>query len=385
MKVLGIIMEANPFHNGHKYFIEEAIKKVNPDITVSIITTSFSMRGEISLINKFDKTKILLNNSLDIVLELPITQAVQSANYFSNSSILNLSKIGVTDLAFGCEIDDLTLLNKFTSIITNKEFIKKFNEEKNFKDSLKNSYNNILKSFLTDEEILIFSKPNVTLAVQYLRVIKENNLNITPHIIKRIDSEYFDKNISSDIASATAIRNALQNNLDFKNTISKDVFDRLINLNTANQNLINIIKYKYFVNNNHNEKTQDKEGINNYIINNGDFTSLTSFQNSLKNKRYSINRINRTCLYNILNITSIPKYTYYLRILGINDNGLKYLNKLPKDVKRLVFTTQKETNKNNFEIQNTLKYELLSTKLYSILTNNPELINYENKLPIRKD
>ena len=62
MKVLGLILEINPFHKGHQYFINEAIKKCNPDITVAITSTSFTMRGDVSLISKFDKTKILLDN-----------------------------------------------------------------------------------------------------------------------------------------------------------------------------------------------------------------------------------------------------------------------------------------------------------------------------------
>lgn len=385
MKVLGIVLEANPFHNGHKYFIEKAIEKIKPDITVSITSTSFTMRGEISLLNKFDKTNILLNNNLDIVIELPFSQAVQSANYFCESSILNLSKLGITDLAFGSEIDDINLLYKFVSIITSKDFLEKLTENKTFLNSLKDSYSNTLKDFLTIDEIEIFNKPNVTLAIQYLKVIREYNLNITPHIIKRIDSDYHDKNITSDIASATAIRNAILNNKEYKNSIPNDVFNSLINIKKSNENYINLLKYKYLVDQQINNVFNDNEGINNYILNNGDFSSVNSLQDSLKNKRYTINRINRLNLYTLLNIKSIPNYTPYIRILGINTKGLEYINSLSKENKKLIFTTLKECRKLDKKILETLNLELKATKLYGVLTNNFNVINLENKLPIRKD
>ena len=83
MKVLGIVIEANPFHNGHKYFIDKCIEQLNPNLVIAITSTSFTMRGELSLLNKFDKSKILLDHGVDIVIELPFSQAVQSADFFA--------------------------------------------------------------------------------------------------------------------------------------------------------------------------------------------------------------------------------------------------------------------------------------------------------------
>ena len=83
LKIFGIVIEANPFHNGHKYFIDKIKQDYKPDVLIAVTSTSFSMRGEISLIDKFDKTKILLENGIDIVLELPFTYAIQSADFFA--------------------------------------------------------------------------------------------------------------------------------------------------------------------------------------------------------------------------------------------------------------------------------------------------------------
>ena len=121
LKIIGIVIEANPFHNGHKYFIDTIKNKYNPDLIIAVTSTSFSMRGEISLIDKFDKTKILLDNNVDIVMELPVVNTLQSADYFASASIKILNNLGVTDLVFGSETEDLSLYEKVYDSLIFKE------------------------------------------------------------------------------------------------------------------------------------------------------------------------------------------------------------------------------------------------------------------------
>lgn len=379
MKILGIVIEANPFHNGHLYFINECKKQLNPDLIVAIASTSFTMRGEISLLNKFDKTNVLLNNGIDVVLELPFSQSTQSADFFCDASIRNLALFGITDLAFGSEIDNQMAINKYVDIITSNSFLRDLEVNKSFDMSYKNNYAKVLTNYLSDKEIELFNKPNVTLAIQYLKTIKQNNLNINSHIIKRINSDYHDQTINNDIASATAIRSALSNNLPFENTLPKESYNCLIDYNKATNNFINLIKYQYQIANNNN---LNQEGINNYIIKNGDFSSLNSLQQSLKNKRYTINRINRQILYNLLNIDAPYKYHPYLRILGMSSKGKDYLNTLNKEIKNIIFSGTKELKKQDNETKIINEIELNATKLYSIITNDDTLIKKEQQLPI---
>ena len=53
MKVIGIVCEYNPFHNGHKYQIEKIKEKYKDSIIVLCMSSSFTQRGEISIINNF--------------------------------------------------------------------------------------------------------------------------------------------------------------------------------------------------------------------------------------------------------------------------------------------------------------------------------------------
>ncbi len=106
-RILGLILELNPFHNGHNYFIRKAQEIVNPDITIAIITTNFSMRGDIHTIDKFTKTKLLLKSNIDMVVELPFLGSVCSADYFAYNAIKTLSEFKITDLAFGSECQNI--------------------------------------------------------------------------------------------------------------------------------------------------------------------------------------------------------------------------------------------------------------------------------------
>ena len=86
-KILGLILELNPFHNGHAYFLKEASARAAPDLTVAVVSGNYTMRGDLSVIDKFAKTKLLLKASVDIILELPFVSAVNSADYFAAKDV----------------------------------------------------------------------------------------------------------------------------------------------------------------------------------------------------------------------------------------------------------------------------------------------------------
>lgn len=379
MKVFGIIMETNPLHNGHSYFIKKIKEIYQPDVLIAITSTSFTMRGDISVIDKFTKTTQLLNEGIDIVLELPFTLALQSADYFAKNAIEILNGIKITDLVFGSEIDNYELYDKCLNIINN------FNNYDN-KLSKKQNINTLLtETNLTEDEISIFNKPNFTLSLQYINYIKNNNLNISYHIIKRIDNDYYDEVATTNIASATTIRKLLQDGKEINNYVPFPI-NNYVNEKLAKNNLFTVVKYKYLINNNINYV--DNEGITNYIINNGNFdNNFDELIDSLKNKKYTASRIRRTILQYILNTQYDSSITYenYLRILGINKIGLKYINTLSKEIKNHLFSSPNEKNSLNVNMNTILNTEIKATKLFGIITNNLEIYKNEYKLPIRKE
>ena len=67
-KVLGIIAEYNPFHNGHLYHLQQSLKSTGSSYSIAVISGNFTQRGSTSLINKWDKAKIALQNGIDLVI-----------------------------------------------------------------------------------------------------------------------------------------------------------------------------------------------------------------------------------------------------------------------------------------------------------------------------
>ena len=86
-KVLGIIAEYNPFHNGHLYHLDASKKVTGCDYTVAIISGNFTQRGSTSLIDKWSKAEMALANGVDLVLELPVLYAISSAEKFAEGAI----------------------------------------------------------------------------------------------------------------------------------------------------------------------------------------------------------------------------------------------------------------------------------------------------------
>lgn len=380
-KVLGLILELNPYHNGHKYFINEAISKINPDTTIAIISSSFMMRGDPMIMDKFNKTKILLNENIDLVIELPFISGVNNSNYFCANAVKILNEFHVTDICFGAEVDDLKQLYKLVDINESIQFEDNIRKYLNLGFSYSTASNKAILDITNDVNLTnLFSLPNNTLGIGYLKEIK--NTKIKPHIIKRIDNNYYDESIQANkFNSATAIRNELKENKEIASYIP-NYNCILYNPLTLENNLYKLFQYNLLNNKNITNIKGVNEGIENRLINFINCENYEDFINNVKSKRYTINKIKRLILYILLNIPKYYEnnYCYYLRVLGMNDNGKKHISTLNKVTKSKIITTFK--NKENNELVN---IELLTTKLYGIITNNYDLYKEEYNIPYRKD
>lgn len=383
-KVLGLILELNPFHNGHKYFIDEAIKKVNPDIVIAVTSGNYTMRGEVSVIDKFTKAKLLLEAGIDLVLELPFISAINSADLFALNSISILSKFKITDLAFGVELDNLDKLLKMKDIIDSDSYNNIIKEKLALGLSYSaSSYKTLTELCKDDELINNFTLPNNTLGIQYLRSLDKLNEKINIHLIKRISNNYYDKEATSSISSATSLRVLLEENKSIEDFVPK--FNEKINYinpKLIEDNLIFLLRYKFATTNIDDLKNilGVNEGIENRI--NNFIYKSTNYKELLENvqtKRYTANKIKRLFLHIIMN-TNI-KYqnntNYYLRVLAASNPGLAYINKLPKATKAKIITTFK--NKENDELVN---IEVQATKIYGLITKQPNIYLDEYKMPI---
>ena len=386
MKTLGLVLELNPPHHGHKYFIDKAKELVKPDTVIAVISTNFTMRGDVAVINKFDKTKLCLDLGIDIVLELPYIGCVASADYFCSNAVNILSAFGVTDIAFGAEMDSIEDLRKLKDFYNSPKYNEALQLNLDNGLSYSSACNKALLTMTKDLNLIEnFSMPNNTLAIQYINAIdkisEEQNKKINITIIKRIENNYFDKDIKSEIASATAIRELMKENRDY----SKYIIDSgipFIDYRETYNRLFMLIKGAFVLKNDIYELHKYlgvKEGIENRIDNVCDLSN--NYDELVENactKRYTPNYIRRLLLNILLRIPSQDQKIEYYRVLGFNKDGEEHIRELDKEIKAKIITGYKSILSNESNI------ELKATKLYGLLTGNDKLYLKEYQIPIKK-
>jgi UPF0348 protein aflv_1846 len=367
MQIIGIVTEYNPFHNGHLYQIQK-IKEMYPDSVIIVaMSGNYTMRGEISVLDKWNKTNIAINNGIDIVLEIPFIYSNQSSDIFSYAALKMLNEFKIEKLVFGSETNNIDLLSLASSVqIDNKKF------DSLVKDYMSKGYNypsSIGKSIYELTGIKI-KESNDILGVSYIKEILKNKYNIKPISIKRTNN--FKTNTKkSNIISAYEIREFLNKNESIKEYVPNNVTPYIKKVDY--EKLFNLIKYKVISEKNSlNKYHLIDEGIENRIyegvIKCDNYDDLVKY---ISNKRVTINKVNRILINIFVGLTkeeTSNKELSYIKILGLSKNGKKYYSKIKKD------TNIKICNKFEKDIMNT---ELKASYLYSIITNDKSIFNSE--------
>lgn len=373
MQRIGLIAEYNPIHNGHIYQIKE-IKRLYPDSIIILITNSyFTQRGDISIINKWNKTKIALDNNIDLVIELPFPYATQSADIFAKGALKILNFLQIDTLVFGSESNDINKLKKLASTqLNNKKYDEKvktyLNQGINYPTAMSNSLKDIL-GYTT-------SSPNDLLGISYIKEIIRNNYKINTVSIKRT-IDYHSKIASKKIASATLIRTLIREKKDITNYIPKYQTDYFYQ-NLSLESYFPYIKYKIITSKNLAIYKTVDEGIENRI--NKVINSVNSWKElveKIKNKRYTYNKINRMLIHILTNFTKDESSNLnidYIRVLGFSQKGRLYLNQIKKDLKVPLITNYKPN------LSPLLDIEFRVAKIYS-LPLNKNIIEKEYKQP----
>ena len=313
MKVLGVVVEYNPFHNGHLYHLESAKKLTNPDFTIAVMSGNFCQRGEPAIVNKFARAKMALSNGIDVVLELPVVYSLQDAGGFAIGSIGIFEKLGlVTDIVFGSESSDLDFLKSIAKVLYENpnEFDQLIKKELKKGLSYPNARKYALKEFLKFEENFVdkLANSNDILGIEYLKAILKFKSKIKPHVIKRIGAKYNETELKEKISSATAIRNAIRKNLSIKEYVPHTTYEILQNefnegrgpvfLENFDQFILSILRLK---SRKELEKIYGfKEGLDKRFIDGADkTTNIKEFIEFVKTKRFTFSRIRRL-MFNVI-------------------------------------------------------------------------------------
>ncbi|MDF2556214.1 MAG: hypothetical protein K0R71_42 [Bacillales bacterium] len=349
MKAVGMVVEYNPFHNGHLYHLNKSKKITGAEVTIACMSGNFLQRGEMALVDKFSRTRMALQAGVDLVVELPTMQAVQNADVFARNSVQILHALRCDTLSFGSELGQIDpFLKAVDSLNKNKG---KFDEIVN--NAMANGFSyatatgKAFSEITSDENTLDLSLPNNTLGFHYVSAIKTHCQNMKPVTFKRIGAGYHETDLhESGITSATSIRKALFEN---SKTLSEYVPDFVLKeMNTYFdstgtyhnwENYWNLLKYKICSSTPEQLRRiyEVKEGIEYRLI---EFASKSEsfdeFMNNVKVKRYTWTRLQRICLYILLNLekdaVEKQKQPSYIKILGFSEFGRRYLNHVKKYV-----------------------------------------------------
>lgn len=307
MRVVGIICEYNPFHEGHAYLLEQAKKITGADYTVCIMNGDFMQRGEPAVFDKYTRAKTALAGGADMVFELPVRFGLSSAGDFAAGGILALQTLGfVTDVCFGSECGDLSLLQKTAGILCH--------ETESYADSLKaglktgQSYPAAQQAALNaishcPENLL--DRPNNVLGIQYCLALTKYSSGIIPHTIRRLGQGYHDDG-STDAAeypSATALRKEIYES--GRPHLTLNDFSDVIGY--ALQKCNSLSQYK--------DISPDLADRMKRRLD--DYSTAEDFVSRCNSKNYTAGRIRRGMLHCLLGLKETEDCMPYLRLLGM--------------------------------------------------------------------
>lgn len=331
MHKIGIICEYNPFHNGHLYQIKKIKETYKDSLIIVCLSSCFMQRGEASILNKWDKTRLAIESGVDLVLELPFAFATQYQDIFAKGALTILNHLKIDTLVFGSECNDIELLNNLASVQLKDDgynhLVKRYLD-------LGLNYPTSLSKALFDISGVKLDKPNDLLALAYIKEIIKNNYDIKPFSIRRT-SDYHNSNLDSDIVSASTIRKLLKDGVNVNNYLPYNIYDYLSEIDE--DKYFALLKYQIINNIDCLDKFQTvDEGIENRIIK---YINMVNSKEELilkvKSKRYTYNKINRMFTHILTNFTKEDAKDLeieYLRVLGFNTRGKNYLNKIKKDI-----------------------------------------------------
>lgn len=389
-KVLGIVAEYNPFHNGHLYHLEKSKEITGSSYTVAIMSGNFTQRGSTSLMDKWSKAEAAIQCGVDLVIELPVLYSVSSAENFAEGSLKILDSLKVVDyISFGSETADIEILNKCADVLYRepRRYKTLLSHELKKGGSFPKARESALMMYLNDirKYANVLSSPNNILGIEYLKAIRKLKSNIQPVCIPRYEAGYNDLSYTGNIASSTAIRNIIKNNgfKPLQNLIPAPSYATLIqNIKTGHIVPDVSVFEKEIIYTLRKMETQEIaelpdvcEGLEFAIKNTANScNSIVEFLNIIKSKRYTTTRLQRILLYALLGITKkdmeLSKKTQpYVRVLGLNQRGKFLIAEIAKANPKLEIVTSvkrfidKNSNKN---LTAMLDKDIWATNVYTI-------------------
>ena len=412
-KVVGIIAEYNPFHNGHLYHLLQAKDLAQADYVVAVISGNFTQRGDTSIVDKWTKAYMAICGGCDLVLELPTVYSISSAENFASGAIKILDSLKIVDsIAFGAEASDLATLNNIANVLYTEPrgYTNILTHELQKGISFPSARENAILMYLNDIKRYanILNSPNNILAIEYLKALKTQKSNMNPIMVKRSKVYYNDDRIVDDFASATAIRKLIKRREyeDLRKVVPRSTYKILsrqirdgnivLGLENFEKEIIYTLR-KMSIREIAN-LPDVSEGLENLIKNSADnCNDMSKLIANIKSKRYTQTRIQRILLYALLGIDKkmmedSKKVTPYVRVLGFTNKGKELISEINKRNPKINMITsvkkfiEKNNKPSNRTIMQMLQKDIFATDVYTLgfdfeskanldLTNNMIITN----------
>lgn len=345
MKIVGIIAEYNPFHNGHEYHIEQAKTLTQADAAIVIMSGDFVQRGEPAIMPKHLRAEAALRAGASLVIELPVYYATQSAELFAFGAVSILEKLNVVDaLCFGSEAGNIQVLSDIADILTHETpaFKARLQEYLRMGDSFPTARKKIMKDLFPDKDYdQILESPNNILGIEYLKALSRLNSEIIPYTIPRCGSAYHDDCLDDNYSSATAIRKAMETEAFEKLskyipssafTIMQNAYNKSLPIYANDFSLL--LKYRLL--NETKESLSEYADVTEDLANRiykhrNDFESFDQFCLLLKTKELTYTRISRALIHILLKCKkNMPTGVEYARVLGFRTDSTEVMSQIKK-------------------------------------------------------
>lgn len=384
MIATGVIVEYNPFHNGHLHHIQQSRKKTGADLIIAVMSGHFLQRGEPALLNKWQRTEMALKNGVDLVIELPYPFATGQAKDFAFGGVTLLESLNCQFISFGSEHGRIdTFKTTYDALNAHDDEIQStiqlhIKNGLSYPQALNNTYQMIEAKYTLP--LLDLSQPNNILGYHYYEQIMNNNYKIQAHTIQRISAGYHEP-IHADsqtIASATGIRKALFEEQDslqiqpFMPTRSFSILNEAKNYANWEQFYpllrFTLLRHTAEELKNYVDVTEGIEYL--FIKAAKQADNFAHFMQIVKSKRYTWTRIQRM-LTHILNGYTKQQQQFctspnYIRILGMTETGQHYLSTQKKAAKLPIISRVGKTS------DSMLALDIRATDLYILASQTAE-------------
>lgn len=395
MKVCGIVAEYNPFHNGHRFHIEET-RRAGATHIVAVMSGNFVQRAEPAVISKFDRARLAILGGADLVIELPVQYAVSSSERFARGAVALLEALGCVDeISFGSEAGNIASLRAAAKAVSDKDVIELTRQFYETGMSYPAARENVVEKLYGKDISEVLRTSNNILGVEYIKALDELKSKIEPITFRREGASHDSDESEGGFASARMLREEVRRGADIINYVP---FETKLAMETAaSEGKLSggldalsqaiLFSLRTMSREELSELPDCGDGLGSRIYNaaaeSGDMGEIFDIA---KTKRYTMSRVRRAAIYALLGIDASYFFSPpYIRIMAIGRNAQELLNRIGKTHTLPMSVSLKELSKQCENAFKTAKLEAHATDIFNLSLYKPASRGRDYTVPVFKE